>query len=65
MEFMCGDGISYPASFQCDCYYDCTDMSDEVGCTCFTCGDGQIIQPSWECDGVADCGDGSDEASCP
>ena len=63
-DFVCGDGETIPASWQCDGDDDCTDASDEAGCPTFTCSDGSTVAQSDRCDFFDDCEDGSDEAGC-
>lgn len=63
-DFVCGDGETIPASWQCDGDDDCADASDEAGCPTFTCTDGTTVSESDRCDFFDDCEDGSDEAGC-
>jgi hypothetical protein len=63
-EFPCkADNLAIPASWICDSTTDCSDGSDEAGCS-FECGDGTEVPMSYLCDDEDDCTDGSDEASC-
>jgi hypothetical protein len=68
--FDCASGDeTVPGSWVCDETTDCSDGSDEVGCTGatsgFTCASGDTtVDASWVCDGSDDCGDGSDELGC-
>ncbi|XP_022102121.1 suppressor of tumorigenicity 14 protein homolog [Acanthaster planci] len=68
-EFECTDGSCIYDYWQCDGWNDCSDASDEQGCSCrsnqFTCGNGRCIPGNWQCDDWNDCGDGTDEANCP
>jgi len=70
-QLECGDGQCVPRSWACDGEADCTDGTDEKGCsaeslsTCdpgnFRCSSGPCIPLSWQCDGEQDCQDGLDE----
>jgi hypothetical protein len=76
--FVCGNGVCFPRSYQCNAHDDCFDGSDEVGCTttvvtttlacaagqqrCATGGDCVFSEDI--CDGRVHCIDGSDEVGC-
>eukprot|EP00729_Bicosta_minor_P014518 gene14518-33975_t len=76
--FVCGDGKCKPIVYQCNSIRDCSDGSDEDGCTTTTttttkqCSEterrcatgGQCIHFRDFCDGVEHCSDGSDEKDC-
>ncbi|XP_046571738.1 low-density lipoprotein receptor-like isoform X2 [Haliotis rubra] len=70
--FRCDSGYCIRADWRCDLDVDCSDGSDEQGCTqyprCkktdFQCADSQCIPDRWRCDGESDCGDHSDESDC-
>jgi hypothetical protein len=64
--FACADGSgTVPLDWICDGWDDCTDGSDEAGCSNFTCHDDEVIPEEWVCDGYEDCWDGEDEVGCP
>ncbi|XP_062714560.1 basement membrane-specific heparan sulfate proteoglycan core protein isoform X8 [Aedes albopictus] len=68
----CMNGDCIAKSQICDGNYDCTDGSDETGCSksqrCqpneFKCRNSKCIYKTWRCDGESDCEDGSDEENC-
>lgn len=68
-DFQCSSGECVKASMHCDGHRDCSDQSDEEGCShtvaCPTklhCErSGECLLPEWRCDGQPDCRDGSDE----
>ena len=68
-DFVCDNGETIPGAWQCDGSSDCSDGSDEVGCTSqsgFQCDGGQTtVSESSQCDGFPDCQDGTDEQGCP
>ncbi|KAK4879292.1 hypothetical protein RN001_007438 [Aquatica leii] len=76
-QFQCLNGTSMKSSSycisnsdRCDSVDDCTDASDEIGCTqeqClenFQCNNGQCLKRQLVCNGMSDCLDGSDESDC-
>ncbi|PIK57332.1 hypothetical protein BSL78_05721 [Apostichopus japonicus] len=67
-QFECQNGQCIPDHWECDVISDCSDGSDESGCSCsssqFTCDNGNCIPYNWLCDYDNDCGDYSDEKSC-
>jgi len=64
MLFTCADGEKINAEWECDAEEDCSDGSDEAGCSYFTCDDDLHISEAWVCDNFTDCDDGTDEADC-
>ncbi|XP_062558821.1 basement membrane-specific heparan sulfate proteoglycan core protein isoform X3 [Armigeres subalbatus] len=68
----CMNGDCIAKSQICDGNYDCTDGSDEHGCSksqrCepneFKCRNNKCVFKTWRCDGESDCADGSDEENC-
>ncbi|XP_032801941.2 low-density lipoprotein receptor-related protein 2 [Petromyzon marinus] len=73
-QFRCGSGACIPRSWVCDSINDCSDDSDERGCSPATCttlqfrcrSDNRCIARAFVCDGEADCADRSDEhQNCP
>ncbi len=61
----CGDGTLIGPERECDGAQNCTDGSDERGCTnTVVCSNGSTAVGA-RCDGRYDCGDGSDEQACP
>merc|ERR1719481_1801673 len=69
-QFQCDDGDCISISYRCDRDNDCSDRSDEEGCTnfCgsseFLCDNGNCVNANYICDGDNDCGDRSDENIC-
>ncbi|PIK49520.1 putative atrial natriuretic peptide-converting enzyme-like [Apostichopus japonicus] len=67
-QFECQNGQCIPDHWECDVISDCSDGSDESGCSCsssqYTCDNGNCIPYAWLCDYDNDCGDYSDEKSC-
>lgn len=68
-QYRCASGQCVSEGLRCDGYADCSDHSDEVGCTrpprcpaqlrCLRSH--ECLQREWLCDGEDDCKDGSDE----
>ncbi|XP_035902063.1 basement membrane-specific heparan sulfate proteoglycan core protein isoform X6 [Anopheles stephensi] len=71
-EATCMNGDCILKTQICDGNRDCTDGSDETGCSpyqqCepnqFKCRNSKCVLKTWLCDGEQDCGDGSDEENC-
>ncbi|XP_019632080.1 PREDICTED: MAM and LDL-receptor class A domain-containing protein 1-like [Branchiostoma belcheri] len=72
-ELRCTNGQCVSAMFQCDGVSDCSDNSDEVGCTGdFPCNGSSVycgstsscLSQTTRCDGTDDCTTGADEALC-
>ncbi|KAA8592929.1 hypothetical protein FQN60_018384, partial [Etheostoma spectabile] len=72
-EFKCANGQCVSATMLCDGHPDCSDRSDEEGCSdapvCTTkhrCPHSkECLVQDWFCDGDQDCKDGTDEKDCP
>lgn len=64
-NFTCRNGLAVASSHRCDGANDCSDGSDETGCSMLTCKNGHKVRADYRCDGTDDCGDGSDETGCP
>jgi hypothetical protein len=62
-EFPCKSGEVVPGSVICNGDSDCSDGTDEVGCT-FSCAASGTVPEYDTCNGVEDCADGSDEQGC-
>lgn len=68
-QYRCASGQCVSEGLRCDGYADCSDHSDEVGCTRPPRCPAQLrcprshecLQREWLCDGEDDCKDGSDE----
>ncbi|GAB0098092.1 basement membrane-specific heparan sulfate proteoglycan core protein [Sergentomyia squamirostris] len=68
----CMNGECIEKNQICDGVYDCSDASDETGCSransCepneFRCANRKCVAKTWRCDGENDCGDNSDEQEC-
>ncbi|XP_055694217.1 basement membrane-specific heparan sulfate proteoglycan core protein isoform X2 [Lutzomyia longipalpis] len=68
----CMNGECIEKNQVCDGTYDCSDASDETGCSransCepneFRCANRKCVAKTWRCDGENDCGDNSDEQEC-
>ncbi|XP_059622285.1 basement membrane-specific heparan sulfate proteoglycan core protein isoform X2 [Phlebotomus argentipes] len=68
----CMNGDCIEKNQVCDGTYDCSDASDESGCSrtnsCepneFHCANRKCVAKTWRCDGENDCGDNSDEQGC-
>lgn len=67
----CKDHFCIQKDLVCNFHKDCSDGSDEVGCSyreCwageFQCNNGECIPPGFVCDGFVDCLDSSDEIYC-
>uniref|UniRef100_A0A182W103 Basement membrane-specific heparan sulfate proteoglycan core protein n=1 Tax=Anopheles minimus TaxID=112268 RepID=A0A182W103_9DIPT len=71
-EATCMNGDCILKTQICDGNRDCSDGSDETGCSpyqqCepnqFKCRNSKCVLNTWLCDGEQDCGDGSDEENC-
>ncbi|XP_053453877.1 low-density lipoprotein receptor-related protein 2 [Nycticebus coucang] len=71
-HFRCENGQCIPAAWRCDGTKDCSDDSDENGCSPASChtgyfrcqSEGTCIPDTWVCDQDQDCNDGSDERHC-
>ncbi len=64
-DFVCGDGSTIAATWQCDGVADCPGGEDEECADgTFACAGGPSIPAGWRCDGVEDCSGGDDEADC-
>uniref|UniRef100_H2XYQ7 Uncharacterized protein n=2 Tax=Ciona intestinalis TaxID=7719 RepID=H2XYQ7_CIOIN len=64
-EFRCSNGDCLPKNVLCDKVVNCSDKSDETGCSYTYCSSNGIeISVDQICNGVMDCPDNSDECEC-
>lgn len=68
-QWKCASGHCIDQIQRCNGKFDCTDRSDEIGCShCtmdqFRCDNGLCLKLSVRCNGVADCDHGEDEEHC-
>ncbi|EDO45220.1 predicted protein, partial [Nematostella vectensis] len=73
-EYQCDNGACIPSRYECDGRIQCSDGSDETGCTAtispsscpgFLCDGNTLCLPFYKrCDGSYDCKDYTDEFNC-